>query len=262
MTWAQLEVEQRVRALPLPAALKEQLREELWGHLLALYDEALESGAAPEAARQQAVARLGSASTLATSFETAQPWRERIVSQAVLVLRHAQTPLGALGMAMGLFVHGSAFTLILSLAAAGLPGMDPPTALLTWITLSMLLVPAIAAVALAVHAYHAVLAHRKLTLRYVVVGGVITGVVAALVVLFGYFATEAVCLAYDRAELRYVAVVFVQEVFARVCLLPAVLGPVAGIVFAGRERRAQRLPDWPYDSFGPMADFGGAEHVS
>ncbi len=222
MKWQREAVEALVYPLPLREALKEQLREELWGHLASLYEEERARGGATVEARL--VRLLGS--------ETAS---------GVAVFR-------SYGKASLLF-------LLVALASVGLPGMTLATALVSWTTVSMLLVLVFTAGWLlfreARMARTALNPPVTLRIRSAMVVrrlaiATATGVAMAMLAwMAGYALSFVLCSALQRNDLLYVVELFGGQVLVRATLLPPI-GAGLGWLFVWREHRARALHDWPY----------------
>ena len=264
MKWQQEAVERLVSPLPLREREKECLREELWGHLISLYDEELAQGAGDLAAREAACNRLGSPPDLADAFDRDRTLLARVEQFSV---RHTRLPGSSVTVPTRNLARTVArmcgFLLCMTLATTGLPGMALASALITWITISMLLLLATATLVLArcaasgLHGEWCTTAGR---MAFAVAVGcrVIPGVVVFLRIALatwvaGYVLTLLTGVCLDRRNLLYVFDMFSQEVFLRASLIALLLGPAMGWAVVWREWNARKLPGWPY-SHASMGD--------
>lgn len=257
MNWQKETVEKLVGPLPLREAAKERLREELWGHLASLYEEELAGGVDAETARRAACTQLGDRDTLAREIGAGACFGERI---EVYLMRYlTQTGFDRI-LAVRTAARaacGTSLTLLaVALATRGLPGMTPATALVAWISETMLVAVAAAAAVIVIGEIHARSGARGLDAGAALHGWV-RGLAASIAVCFlvalaawlaGYAAMLAVCVSFDRWDLLYVFWVFGRGVLLTATVFLALLSPALAWGFVWRERRARRLPAWPYSA--------------
>jgi len=232
-------------------ALKEQLREELWGHITLLYEEERAAGMTPGEARKSACKRLGDADYLAEACAYGESVETRLVRW--LTIRDI-TPRAVLRA----FGRSSLAFLLLAMASVGLPGMTLATALVSWTTVSMLLAVVFFGGTLAAVEARA---SRMMLIRStpwragatvlawrLAIATIQGAAVALLAWLAGYAFSAALCAALDHDELLAVVELFGAEVLLRATVLPPI-GVALGWLFVWREHQARALQDWPYLDF-------------
>lgn len=247
MSWDKAAVEALVHDLPLREVEKDQLREELWGHVLALYDEARAQGATEEEARQRACRQVGTPADLANAFTQCQRAVDRIEG---IVLGLASHPKGTLReqlhRAARRFARGSLALLVPTFLSAGLPGMTPGVALFSWITITMLLALALFPGVLAAHSLAGWPGQTAGLARRGTVACAGYGAIALATWCAGFVLTLLTSTALDRWDLVPLFHVFTQDVYPRACVALPVSTTALWMLFRWRAYLGRNLADWPY----------------
>lgn len=249
MRWQKEHVERLVGRLQLREEAKDRLREELWGHLSALYAEAVADGASVEESRRIACRALGMEETLERVFlcslspgERMEAWLFNSISCAAELRRRC----------LAFTVWGTFGLLMLFMACSGLPGMTAVSTFVGWLTASMLV--AQFSVAVAIVGYEAGVRRaekvpRAFGLRLWIYLAALS-CTGAGVWLMGFVLAVPVCHATGQVEMLKVVTVFGWTVLLPMSMALAGACPFIGWGIAAQENRARKLPDWPYFGAG------------
>ncbi len=137
MMWQKKWVERLVTRLPAREAVKDRLREELWGHLVSLYEEERARHPIDNDARRAACRRLGESIAIEREFRSCRSVHERLEERLLRLIapvRVADIRTYAVNKAVRIFIVSGLALFAVSCFAVDLPGMTPIAALTTWIT--------------------------------------------------------------------------------------------------------------------------------
>jgi len=259
MKWQKEQIECLVSRLPAREAIKDRLREELWGHLASIYEEELAGADSSDSPRLAACQRFGTATEIRSEFIGALSFHERIEGS---IARHI-APVGVVNIrarasrdAFKLFASTTLGLLVLILVTIGLPGMTPISSFFAWLSGTMALALAAISIGIVIHEVHMRTVLRRKAFEQghqyqarperIFACASLSLSVMLLAWLAGYTVSLAACAYLDQPEMMRTMEVFGCEALLPASVILSLLSPAFAWGFEWQEYRARRLADWPY----------------